>query len=212
MIPLRVFGVVFVMSAGACLSAGVHEQVKEDEFPVAAPDYSPNVGRVFPNRVYWGDTHLHTSYSVDGGMVGCTLGPEEAYRYARGEEITSSTGQRTKLPRPYDFLAVTDHAENLGLAPMIATSDPLLLTNPTGKRWHDMVKAGKGFAAFVEWNNASGEGKDLINSPEMMRSSWEYILKAAEKYNEPGMFTAFIGYEWTSMPGGNNLHRNVIFR
>ena len=90
MIPLRVFGVVFVMSAGACLSAGAHEQVKEDEFPVAAPDYSPNVGRVFPNRVYWGDTHLHTSYSVDGGMVGCTLGPEEAYRYARGEEITGS--------------------------------------------------------------------------------------------------------------------------
>src|SRR6185436_15951928 len=96
----------------------------------------------FANRVFWGDTHLHTTYSTDAGMVGCRLGPAEAYRFARGEEMISNTGQPVKLGRPYDFLVVADHSENLGLAPMIATSDPILLKIPTGKKWHDMVKAG----------------------------------------------------------------------
>ena len=189
------------------------EQVTKEQFPAPTRDYSPYVDQHFPNRVFWGDTHLHTSYSTDAGMIGCTLGPEEAYRFARGEEVRSSTGQRVKLPRPYDFLVVSDHAENLGLAPMIATSDPILLKTEVGKQWHDMVKAGKGFEAFGDWvKRGSTTGKDPIGSPEMMRAAWEYIVKAAERYNEPGRFTAFIGYEWTSTPGGNNLHRNVIFR
>lgn len=166
-----------------------------------------------PTRVFWGDTHLHTSYSTDAGMVGCTLGPDEAYRFARGEQVTSSTGLPAKLARPLDFLVVSDHAENLGLAPMIAKSDPILLQNETGRRWHDMVKAGKGFDAFGEWvKSGSTTGKDPLNSPEMMKSAWQDIVKSAEKYNQPGKFTAFIGYEWTSTPMGNNLHRNVIYR
>jgi hypothetical protein len=185
----------------------------KEEFPAPARNYSPNIDAHFPNRVFWGDTHLHTSYSTDAGMIGCRLGPEEAYRFARGEQVSSSSGQPAKLARPYDFLVVADHSENLGLAPMIATSDPILLKNPTGKKWHDMVKAGKGFEAFGDWiRMGSTTGKDPINSPDMMRSAWEVIVKAAEKYNEPGKFTAFIGYEWTSTPNGNNLHRNVIFR
>ena len=167
----------------------------------------------FPTQVFFGDTHLHTSYSADAGMAGASLGPDEAYRFALGEAVTSNTGQPAKLSRPYDFLVVADHSENLGLAPMIASSDPLLLKNPTGKRWHDMVKAGKGNQAFGEWiSNGSTTGKDPINSPEIMQSAWSSIIKAAEKYNQPGKFTAFIGYEWTSTPDGNNMHRNVIFR
>src|SRR3990172_4936492 len=74
-------------------------------------NYSPAVGQNFPLRVYWGDTHLHTSYSGDAGMLGTTPGPEEAYRFARGEEVTSTTGLKTKLRRPLDFLVVSDHAE-----------------------------------------------------------------------------------------------------
>lgn len=193
--------------------AGAQEELNPEGMEAAQRDYSPYVGRNFPDRVFWGDTHLHTSYSTDAGMVGCRLGPEEAYRFARGEEVRSNTGLRAQLSRPLDFLVVADHSENLGLAPMIAASDPLVLQNPTGKKWHDMVKSGQGFEAFRDWM-VSGQttGKDPINSPEMMRSAWEVIVKAAEKYNEPFKFTAFIGYEWTSTPMGNNLHRNVIFR
>ena len=194
-------------------SVFAQERVAKEDFPAPKRDYSPNVDRHFPNRVFWGDTHLHTSYSTDAGMVGCRLGPDEAYRFARGEEVLSSTGQRAKLARPLDFLVIADHSENLGLAPMIAKSDPVLLKNPTGKRWHDMVKSGKGFEAFGEWiKSGSDTGKDPIGSSEMTRTAWEEVVKAAERWNEPGRFTALIGYEWTSTPKGNNLHRNVIFR
>src|SRR6266567_351157 len=114
-------------------------------------DYSPYPAKDFPNRVYFGDTHLHTSYSTDAGMIGNTLGPEEAYRFARGEEVKSSTGLPAKLQRPLDFLVVADHSENLGLAPQIASSDPEVLKSEWGRKVHDLVKAGKGIEAFNEW-------------------------------------------------------------
>jgi len=200
-----------MVSATVILPSEGQEVVNKDDFAAPARNYSPNIDAHFPNRVFWGDTHLHTSFSTDAGMVGCRLGPEEAYRFARGEEVMSSSGQRARLSRPYDFLVVSDHSENLGLAPMIAVSDPLLLKSPTGKRWHDLVKSGNGLSAFREWMGTALTG-DAIKSPEMARSAWEFIIKAAEKYNSPGQFTAFIGFEWTSTPQGNNLHRNVIFR
>ena len=200
-----------IVSATVILPTQGQEVVNTDDFAAPSRNYSPNIDAHFPNRVFWGDTHLHTSFSTDAGMVGCRLGPEEAYRFARGEEVMSSSGQRARLSRPYDFLVVSDHSENLGLAPMIAVSDPLLLKSPTGKRWHDLVKSGNGLTAFREWMGTALTG-DAIKSPEMARSAWEFIIKAAEKYNSPGQFTAFIGFEWTSTPQGNNLHRNVIFR
>ena len=200
-----------IVSATVILPTQGQEVVNKDDFAAPSRNYSPNIDAHFPNRVFWGDTHLHTSFSTDAGMVGCRLGPEEAYRFARGEEVMSSSGQRARLSRPYDFLVVSDHSENLGLAPMIAVSDPLLLKSPTGKRWHDLVKSGNGLTAFREWMGTALTG-DAIKSPEMARSAWEFIIKAAEKYNSPGQFTAFIGFEWTSTPQGNNLHRNVIFR
>jgi len=127
-------------------------------------------------------------------MIGNRLGPVEAYRFALGQEVTSSSGQRARLARPLDFLVIADHAENLGMAPMIATSDPILLRSEVGKLWHDMVKAGQGFEAFADWiRRGSTDGRDPINSPEMMRSAWEVIVNAAEQYNDPGRFTAFIG-------------------
>ena len=96
--------------------------------------YSPYPEQNYPNRVFFGDTHLHTSYSTDAGMVGCTLGPEDAYRFAMGETVVSSTGVPARLHRPLDFLVVSDHAENLGLAPAIAESNPKLLENKWGDR------------------------------------------------------------------------------
>lgn len=195
----------------APLSAAVAQEIPPTDRDVV---YSPYPAQDFPDRVYFGDTHLHTSYSADAGMAGAIVGPEEAYRFARGEEITSNTGLPVQLQRPLDFLVIADHAENLGLAPMIANSDPALLANPWGKEVHDLVKSDRAPDAFNMWIAAMQELNDPFGgqSQEIAKPVWQYLTAAAEKYNEPGLFTALIGYEWTSGPDGNNLHRNVIFR
>ena len=181
--------------------------------PVDRSKYSPYPTKNFPNRVYFGDTHLHTALSTDAGMFGTRLGPDEAYRFARGETVTSNTGIPAKLGRPLDFLVVTDHAENLGLATAIAESNPELLKSPWGKMVHDYVKQGQGPKAYDAWMKGALTGKDpLQDLPGFARTMWTRATAAAEKYNEPGRFTALIGYEWSSTPYGNNLHRNVIFR
>jgi hypothetical protein len=176
--------------------------------------YSPFVDQHHPDRVYWGDTHLHTSNSADAGFVGNTLDPEAAYRFAMGEEVTSSTGLRTKLIRPLDFLVVSDHSEYMGLAPMLQSGDPALLADPVGRRWYDMFNAGQeqAYAAFREVVQSVTEGKLLVKNPEVMRTVWQQNNAIADEFNNPGQFTAFIGYEWSSLPGGRNLHRVVIFR
>jgi hypothetical protein len=114
--------------------------------------YSPYAGRDFPTRVFWGDTHQHTGMSMDAGAFGARLGPEDAYRFARGEQITSSTGLKVKLGRPLDFLVVADHSDNMGFFPRLYAGDPELLADPTGKRWYEMVQAGgqEGVKAAVE--------------------------------------------------------------
>jgi hypothetical protein len=183
--------------------------------------YSPYAQRSFPSRVYWGETHLHTGLSLDAGLFGNTLTPDDAYRFARGEEIKSSTGLPVKLGRPLDFLVVADHSDAMGLAIDIKKGTPNIVADPVGKRWHE---------AFVEGGQAAGKAAfELIQAfaqfelPEKMVADyspgsapfatvWDTIVDSAERYNEPGRFTAFIGYEWTSVPKGNNLHRNVILR
>ena len=166
-----------------------------------------------PTRAYFGDTHLHTSYSPDAGMAGTKVGPNDAYRFVLGETVTSSTGQSATISKPLDFVVIADHAENLGLAEAIATSDPGLLADPFGKELYDLVMAGKGvdaFNALVQKMNKGAEAK--IKSESMLRNAWTKIMELADHYNDPGEFTAFIGYEWTSQPSGNNLHRVVVFR
>ena len=176
-------------------------------------EYSPYLDHGFPDRVYFGDTHVHTSYSTDAGMFGTRLGPDEAYRFALGQEVTSSTGVRARLQRPLDFLVVADHAENLGLAPMIAESNPELLRTEWGRMVHDLVKSGDGGGAYEAWGTGMMQRQDPLKGSEAItRTMWERITTATEKYNQPGKFTALIGFEWTSSPDGNNLHRNVIFR
>ncbi|KPK51999.1 MAG: hypothetical protein AMS22_09970 [Thiotrichales bacterium SG8_50] len=176
-------------------------------------EYSPYLDIGYPQRVFWGDTHLHTSYSTDAGMVGNRLGPEEAYRFARGETVVASTGVRARLQRPLDFLVVADHAENLGLAPMIAEKNPDLLKLEFGKKIANLVYSGKYGDAYTLWGDGMSTRKDPLKGNETLtRTMWERLTSSAEKFNEPGKFTALIGFEWTSSPGGNNLHRNVIFR
>jgi len=187
-------------------------------FP-AQTSYSPYAGRNFPSKVYWGDTHLHTGMSMDAGAFGARLGPEEAYRFARGEELVSSTGIPVKLSRPLDFLVVADHSDNMGFFPDLFAGKPHVLADPTGRHWYEMVQAGgqQGVQAATEIIVAFSQGKfpeALASLPgsDAYRSAWEKALNAAEKYNEPGRFTAFIGYEWTSNTGGNNLHRVIVYR
>ena len=166
-----------------------------------------------PTRAFFGDTHLHTSFSPDAGMAGTKVGPNDAYRFVLGETVTSSTGQEATISSPLDFVVIADHAENLGLADAIANADPGLLADPFGKQLYDLVTAGKGIDAFnllVQQMNKGAEAK--IKSESMLRNAWTKIMDLADQYNEPGEFTAFIGYEWTSQPGGNNLHRVVVFR
>jgi hypothetical protein len=175
--------------------------------------YSPYPEKSFPNRVYFGDTHLHTSYSADAGMIGNTLGPDEAYRFAKGETVTSSSGQKARLARPLDFLVVADHAENLGLAPLLMASDPTLMTTQFGKELRAFIDKGDLPGAWNHWSTTKASGKDpLAANQDVYRTAWARLTESAEKHNEPGRFTAFIGFEWTSAYERNNLHRNVIFR
>jgi len=176
-------------------------------------EYSPYLNIGYPQSVLWGDTHVHTSYSTDAGMIGNRLGPEQAYRFARGETVVSSAGVRARLQRPLDFLVVADHAENLGLAPMIAEKNPELLRIDFGQKIAQLVYSGKYGDAYALWGAGMSARKDpLAGNEDLTRRMWERLTATAEEFNEPGRFTALIGYEWTSSPGGNNLHRNVIFR
>ena len=173
------------------------------------------------SKVYWGDTHLHTGLSLDAGLFGNILGPEDAYRFARGEEIKSSTGLPVKLGRALDWLVVTDHSDMMGIAPDIQSGTPNILADPKGKEWHEGFRQGgeaAGKAAFDLITNFSQMTlpEQLLNdySPgsPTYNKIWHKIIDAADKYNDPGEFSAIIGYEWTSVPKGNNLHRNVILR
>jgi hypothetical protein len=185
----------------------------------AHKNYSPYAGRNFPTEVYWGDTHLHTGMSMDAGAFGARLSPQDAYRFALGEELTSSTGLQVKLSRPLDFLVVADHSDNMGFFPRLFAGDPGMLADSTGKRWYGMIQEGGQTAVqvAVEVIMAFSQGtfpEALASLPgsAAYRSAWEETIEAAEMYNDPGRFTAFIGYEWTSNTAGNNLHRVLIYR
>jgi len=191
----------------------------EGAFP-AQKHFSPYAGRNFPDQVYWGDTHLHTAMSMDAGAFGNRLGLDDAYRFARGEEVTSATGLKVRLGRPLDFLVVADHSDNMGFFPDLFAGKPVLLADPLGRRWYEMIQAGgqQAVGAALEIIDMASKGtfpQSLYYAPGSApyRSAWEATIEAAETYNDPGRFTAFIGYEWTSLvPPGNNLHRVVVYR
>jgi hypothetical protein len=179
--------------------------------------YSPYADRSFPTRPLFGDTHMHTSFSMDAGAFGARLGPSEAYQFARGEQVMASSGQPVKLSRPLDFLVVADHSDNMGFFPDLFAGKPELLSDPTGRKWYDMIQSGNGGQAALEIIVAFSHNNfppDLMYFPgtKAYGNAWQKTIDAAENYNDPGTFTAFIGFEWTSNTGGNNLHRNVIFR
>lgn len=179
-------------------------------------EYSPYLNDTYPNQVLFGDTHLHTAYSTDAGLIANTLGFDEAYRFAKGETIVSSMGVKARLNRPLDFLVITDHAENFGLPVAIKESHKELLANAWGKKIHDTFHKGgidSIVATYEMWVKKLHTLDDpLKDQTALSQSLWQRATDAAERHYMPGKFTTLIGFEWTLMPDGNNLHRNVIFR
>lgn len=178
----------------------------------------------FPDRPYWGDTHLHTDNSIDAFGFGVRLGPEEALRFARGEEVTATTGGKAQLDRPLDFLVIADHSDGLGATRRLYDAPrwyvKWVIGDETVLRWYDMMHEGPEGSqrAIAELITAAANGTlpEAFSDPERAREGtediWNTQIGLLDRYNEPGVFTAFAGFEWTLMPDGNNLHRVVMFR
>ena len=153
---------------------------QEGADPGQSSEYSPYVGQDFPRQVFFGDTHHHSSYSFDSGMFGNTLGPQESFRFAQGQEVTASNGMKAKLIRPLDFLVIADHSDNMGFFPDMIAGAPHILSVPKGRDWYNRVMAGEGVGVAIELIGLFSQGefpKDLVYYPD----SKPYKLKIQMK-------------------------------
>ena len=176
-------------------------------------DYSPYADRQFPENLYWGDTHVHTNLSTDAyTFENKDRSMEFAYRFAKGKTVISSSGQPVRLSRPLDFIVLTDHAEYLGIFPALASKNSDIVDTNIGRHWRSLFDKGDYAKAFEEVMEVKLDEKNIKQDRPFLTSVWHQVTAEADRANEPGKFTAFIGYEWTSMPTGNNLHRNIVFR
>ena len=177
--------------------------------------YSPYAEDGYPTRVMWGDTHLHTTLSLDARTAGVTVDVETAYRFARGETVTATSGQPARLSRPLDFLVITDHSDGFGVVDEVIKGNPELLAHPELQELHDNYHGGdERFAKAMDYiSRALLEGDmGAMANRELLRSNWERYVETADRFNDPGRFTALIGYEWTPLVAGDKLHRNVLYR
>jgi hypothetical protein len=174
--------------------------------------YSPYAGEEIPRQLLWGDTHVHSSWSVDAGNSGNTqVTPDDAFRFARGEEVEAHNGMKVRLRRPLDFFLLSDHAEYMGVMPRLDQGDKLARSTEAGERWYKFRKNKQYREIFKEFVFSMLDNKDVIDNKPLQASVWQDVIANAERYNDPGVFTAFIGFEWTAIPNGNNRHRNIIF-
>ena len=183
--------------------------------------YSPYAERTFPERPLWGDTHLHTGLSMDAGLFGARLGLDEAYRFAKGEEVISNTGLRARLSRPLDWLVIADHSDGMGMIQDLKAGAPNVLGTAEGQRWYEGLQAGgqEAVAAALDLIDTFSQGDfpptliaDYSPGSRRYATVWDDVVKTAEAHYDPGVFTTIIGFEWTSLVAGSNLHRNVLFR
>ena len=204
----------------ACARAGHRRASTPDRRACKGRPYSPYADHAFPTNVYFGDTHVHTGLSADAGGSGTTLMPRDAYRYARGDQIVSNTGQPVKVRVPFDFYMVTDHSDMLGAIIDIIRGAPNIMEDPDGRQYHEDFNAGGDTAAQgdVPADRASSRRRHLAGCAELpagqpgLRAGLGRYRRGRRGVQRPRPFTTFIAFEWTSLVAGNNLHRNVIFR
>ena len=182
--------------------------------PVLGQDAAPDPA---DRQLFFGEQHLHSSWSPDAYAAGTRQKPEDAYRWALGEEVTlSTTGEIIKKDTPYDFVALTDHSEYLGVFPQLADPNGAFAGNAlaaliNSPNQADQNKGASEVIASITLGVPEGPFVDFV-SPEIIQSNWKRHVAIANKYNDPGEFTALIAYEWTSIPNSQNMHRNVFFR
>ena len=181
--------------------------------------YSPYAERDYPTGLFWGETHLHSALSADAGGGGTSLMPEDLYRFARGEEIQSNSGQPVKLRRPLDFIGVTEHTDGMGAITDIMAGAPNIMADEQGRKLHEAFSQGGQAAQQASYELIEAFAQGTLSSALNYQPgnpgyahTWQLLVDAAEKYNEPRVFTTLIAYEWTSLVSGNNLHRNVFLR
>jgi hypothetical protein len=178
----------------------------------AVPPPPKNTTEYNPQRnLYWGDLHIHTSYSTDAYINGVRTMPEDAYTFVKGGEIEHAAGYGIRMQRPLDFAAVTDHSEYIGV---LKGTDPDLPLKKRGLRERLLNDGRLSNTLLLAQTMLGFDLKDAIvpGWEDFSTAAWRDIVATAERHNDPGRFTAFVGYEWTSMPGERNLHRNVIYR
>ncbi|MGI9295870.1 MAG: DUF3604 domain-containing protein [Pseudomonadales bacterium] len=233
--PSSTFTLVYIIVIGLLVAAcGNDEQDADPEAEAAAhadnpflgerpvlqetldgSDYSPYTGERIPQQLLWGDTHLHSSMSIDANSAGNEkLTPAEAYQFARGDEVTANNGKAVRLNRPLDFLVVSDHAEYLGLIPRLRTGDPSLQNSEAGRQILATLAKGREATTnlFIDLGNAFIESDNRYPSKDIAFDTWKNSSAIADEYNDPGNFTTLIGYEWTYFPQGDNLHRVVVYK
>jgi hypothetical protein len=211
--------VPFVLSACAPQSDSEADGSASDETIGATGQNATTVQHTtVPRNAYFGDTHVHTGWSADAGMDGAITTPEDAYRFALGEEVTSNTGLPAKLERPYDWFLVSDHSDGMGVINEIIAGNAEMMEDETLAGWREALTSGDEEAAAAAKSEliimqSEERLPPAVMDPKWMVSAWERTVQAAEEFYRPGQFTTFIAYEWTvNANGGNNLHRNVIFR
>ena len=210
-----------LVTLGACEQSAPAPEPKKAEAPAAAakPVASPAAQAPQPNperNAYFGETHIHTSWSVDAWVMGNRLtGPADALAYAQGATIEHPMGFDIKIDTPLDFMGVTDHSEYVGVTRQANTPGSYVSTLPEAKPMimkdpNSSEEQNKVFSYLLSLSN--GPPVKAFTDPKVTATVWSENVKIADENNHPGKFTAFCSYEWTSMPGQRNLHRNVFFR
>lgn len=202
------------------LMVSCKQEANTTEMPAEATE-DTSIANIAVNplkEAYFGDTHVHTGWSFDAGLDGAILTPEDAYRFALGEEVTSNSGIKTRLRRPYDWFLVSDHSDGMGVINEVIDGNPEMMENEIVAGWNKAFASGEEAQAAAAKSEAvvlqsTGKLPPEVMDPKWMEGAWNKTIDAAEKFNQPGTFTTFTAYEWTvNAGGGDNLHRNIIYK
>ena len=205
--------ILFILfMTGACTSEKTTEQTSEQQEAFSSPAVEENPLK----EAYFGEQHLHTGASMDAFIAGTRLTPDDAYRFAKGEEVMVN-GSLHKIKRPLDWCAVTDHSEFLGESSSLMDPDDPGYNDPVATAFRETTDYEEALGLYKKYvlDALAGGGSPhppFFQGEESIKSAWKRNFDATEKPNDPGTFTTIHAYEWSAAPDGANLHRNVFFR